>query len=186
AVFSKNSTESILKSSTKKEIENHCLKVAEIAQEITRFFSTDTEIIDNVFVSSLMHDFGKIVLLEISNEYVNLLHEEKNVNRNIVEKEMEMFGTSHCEIGAYLLSLWGLPDSILEGVAYHHNPSQADTPYIPLVAALHIANVLAVEYDVNKIEDFKTLDKNFIKENSYSEILEKILEKYHQENMEAK
>ena len=31
--------------------------------------------------------------------------------------------TSHAELGAYLLGLWGIPDSIVEIVAFHHKPS---------------------------------------------------------------
>ncbi|KKL69801.1 hypothetical protein LCGC14_2111270, partial [marine sediment metagenome] len=32
--------------------------------------------------------------------------------------------TSHAELGAYMLGLWGISDNIVEPVAYHHNPSK--------------------------------------------------------------
>jgi HD-like signal output (HDOD) protein len=32
--------------------------------------------------------------------------------------------TSHAELGAYLLGLWGISDNIVEAVAFHHNPSK--------------------------------------------------------------
>jgi hypothetical protein len=32
--------------------------------------------------------------------------------------------TSHAELGAYLLGLWGIPDNIVEAVAFHHRPSK--------------------------------------------------------------
>jgi HD-like signal output (HDOD) protein len=31
----------------------------------------------------------------------------------------------HAEVGAYLLSAWDFPNSIVEAVAFHHAPSQA-------------------------------------------------------------
>ena len=33
-----------------------------------------------------------------------------------------VINTSHAELGAYLLALWGLPERIVETVAFHHNP----------------------------------------------------------------
>ncbi len=33
-------------------------------------------------------------------------------------------GTSHSELGAYLLWIWGLPGNVAETVAFHHNPSK--------------------------------------------------------------
>ncbi len=41
-----------------------------------------------------------------------------------VEAEYAVMKTSHAELGAYLLWLWGIPDIIVEPVAFHHNPSQ--------------------------------------------------------------
>jgi hypothetical protein len=50
-------------------------------------------------------------------------------------------GTTHAETGAYLLSLWGIPYSILEAVAWHHYPGEAmDRKFSPLTA-VHVANV---------------------------------------------
>ena len=36
--------------------------------------------------------------------------------------EKEIFGSNHAEVGAYLLNLWGLPESVVEAVAFHHQP----------------------------------------------------------------
>ena len=35
---------------------------------------------------------------------------------------------SHTDVGAYLVGLWGLPNTIAEAVAYHEDPSQSRTP----------------------------------------------------------
>ena len=41
-----------------------------------------------------------------------------------VEAEYSVMKTSHAELGAYLLGLWGIPDNIVEPIAFHHNPSK--------------------------------------------------------------
>jgi len=37
--------------------------------------------------------------------------------------EMELLGATHADIGAYLLTIWGFRDEIVEAVAYHHDAS---------------------------------------------------------------
>ena len=50
-------------------------------------------------------------------------------------------------MGAYLLSLWGLPDTIIESVAHHHDPGSVDILAFDGIAAVHIANALANEVE---------------------------------------
>ena len=61
------------------------------------------------------------------------------------EIELELDGVSHADIGAHLLSLWGLPDVIVEAVAHHHSPRSVDGLALDGVAAVHIADALANE-----------------------------------------
>jgi HD-like signal output (HDOD) protein len=68
------------------------------------------------------------------------------------EAEREVLGVTDAEIGAHLLSLWGLPDTILEAVALHYTPSKAPSPILNVLTAVHLA--FAIEYDQsNKIRD---------------------------------
>jgi HD-like signal output (HDOD) protein/CheY-like chemotaxis protein len=36
------------------------------------------------------------------------------------EVEREIWGTTHAEVGAYLLSLWGMPSAVVDAVGHHH------------------------------------------------------------------
>jgi len=38
------------------------------------------------------------------------------------QAEQTVFNATHAEVGAYLLGALGLPDGIVEALAYHHNP----------------------------------------------------------------
>jgi HD-like signal output (HDOD) protein len=52
-------------------------------------------------------------------------------------------GVSHEEIGAYLLGLWGLPEPVVEAVAFHHDLPQLTPPPIGSAVAVAAATFLA-------------------------------------------
>jgi HD-like signal output (HDOD) protein len=94
----------------------------------------------------LLHDAGRLVLatnLPESFERVCRLATEKGLSH--WEAEREEFGTTHAEVGAYLFGLWGLPESIVEAVAYHHSPSRCPHPGPAMLTALHVADILSSE-----------------------------------------
>jgi HD-like signal output (HDOD) protein len=59
-----------------------------------------------------------------------------------IESEYNVLKTTHEEMGAYLLGMWGLPNVILEAVAFHHHPAKVISNKTEIVTALHIANGL--------------------------------------------
>ncbi|HLO98656.1 MAG TPA: HDOD domain-containing protein, partial [Fimbriimonas sp.] len=61
--------------------------------------------------------------------------------REIHVHERELYGTTHAEIGAFLLGLWGLPLSIVTNVADHHTPSKIRQSTV--LSTLEIATGLA-------------------------------------------
>ncbi|NJM36175.1 MAG: HDOD domain-containing protein [Rhodomicrobium sp.] len=61
----------------------------------------------------------------------------------LARAEAEEFGADQGRIGAYVLSLWGLPRNIVEAVAFHAWPSDSgDAVNLPL-ALVHAACALA-------------------------------------------
>jgi HD-like signal output (HDOD) protein len=53
-----------------------------------------------------------------------------------------VLGASHAEIGAYLLGLWGLPNTIVEAAAYHHRPRVVPQTGFDVLAAVSVAHAL--------------------------------------------
>jgi hypothetical protein len=92
----------------------------------------------------LLHDVGRLVLAANLPENFERAH-RLALEKQIVhwEAEREVFGTTHAEVGAYLLGLWGLPETIVEAVAYHHTPARCPHPGSAMFTALHVASVLA-------------------------------------------
>lgn len=78
----------------------------------------------DMFVSGLLHDIGVLILfLSHPNSYTTVLDDKRVSGESLSATEKEQFGCNHPEIGHYLLSSWGLPDSICEPICHHHTPS---------------------------------------------------------------
>lgn len=93
-------------------------------------------------VAALLHDVGLLVLnrhVEHGNDCPTLAPDALPEP----EAEMRCFGTTHAEVGAYLLSLWGIPEEICDAARTHHDAvippgDQLDLRHITHVAvALH-------------------------------------------------
>ncbi|MGH9401646.1 MAG: HDOD domain-containing protein [Terriglobia bacterium] len=97
-------------------------------------------------LAALLHDVGKLILAaQMPGHLAQVLKEARARERPAYEIEQELLGVTHAEIGAYLLGLWGLPWTIVEAVAHHHAPSRVPGQGFDALAAVHIANVLALE-----------------------------------------
>ncbi len=65
----------------------------------------------------------------------------------LLEMEREQFGVCHPELGAYVLGLWSLPDTVVNAVALHHDSSQCSTPTATLTSkAVFVAEWLLHEF----------------------------------------
>ena len=53
-----------------------------------------------------------------------------------------MRSCTHGEIGAYLMGLWGLPDGVIEAIAFHHSPDRCPMHEMTPLVAVHAANAL--------------------------------------------
>jgi putative nucleotidyltransferase with HDIG domain len=124
------------------ELQKHSLAVGTLARRIAQSMGLAPAAVDHAFVGGLLHDIGKLVLVSnYPEQYQEALRRAREGPVRMSEAECAVFGTSHAEIGAYLLWLWGLPDPVAEILALHHHPSRnADVP--PAVAAVHFANAL--------------------------------------------
>ncbi len=101
---------------------NHNMNVGRLAKEIALFEKAETKQAEEALVAGILHDIGKIILLQAPDQYKKVDDFINNAGSCTTDAEYAALKTSHAELGAYLLGLWGLPDSIVEAVAFHHNP----------------------------------------------------------------
>jgi len=124
----------------------HSMNVCSLSKNIAQSIRRDSFFLDIAFKAGLFHDFGKLILItKLPHIFVEILSLIKEKNIDSWKAELEILGTSHAEIGAYLLGLWGFTDSIVEAVAYHHRPGMSNSENIDSITSVHIANALEYE-----------------------------------------
>jgi len=122
---------------------SHSMNAAALARAIIRAERGKQSLEDEAFAAGLLHDVGRLVLASACiDDYRRVFHIFAEEPASISEIELGVFGCSHAEVGAYLLGLWGLPDPIVEAVAWHHCPSRAGLSQFSPVIAVHCADYL--------------------------------------------
>jgi putative nucleotidyltransferase with HDIG domain len=88
---------------------------------------------DEAFLAGILHDVGKIIYATKARA-----HPDETTAAEMVAQ----MDAHHAEVGAYLLGLWGFPNSIVEAVAFHHTPGRASTNGFGLAGIVHVADRL--------------------------------------------
>jgi putative nucleotidyltransferase with HDIG domain len=121
----------------------HSLATSTCAKRIAQEAQPDRRVVDHAFMAGLLHDVGKLVLAaNLPELYSATLVQAQEHGTPVWETERALLGTTHAEVGAYLLGLWGLPDAIVEALAFHHCPSACPEQRFSPLTAVHIANAL--------------------------------------------
>jgi putative nucleotidyltransferase with HDIG domain len=117
------------------------MAVSSLSRKIAKSLQLSQAEVEDAFVGGLLHDIGKLILAHhCSEEYDEALRYAKREGLPCRTAELNVFGATHAEVGAYLLWLWGLPDSVTEIVARHHQPGSG-LPVLP-VLVVHAADAL--------------------------------------------
>ena len=139
----------------------HCWNVGLFTKQIASVEKMSCDAMDACFTSALLHDIGKLILVcHMPDQYREIITLARQKHLPTWEVEQELLGATHAEVGAYLLSLWGLPHSIVEGVAFHHHPTRCTSQNGLLVTMIHAANSFEHENKSNNplTERFTTMD----------------------------
>lgn len=127
------------------EWNTHAIRVAASARDIVLSVSPqDRSLADEAFLAGLLHDVGQIVLAGVTPALWRGV--ERTAMKDGVpldEAERRADRVSHGTVGAYLLSLWGLPASVVEAVAFHHEPNLLAGSVFDATIAIHIADAFA-------------------------------------------
>lgn len=137
-------------------LQKHAVRTARVAKQLLR-----GEQAQQAFTSALLHDVGHLILaICIPERYKVIVETSRSENRLLHEVEMEVLGFTHAEVGAYLLGLWGLPFTIVEAVAFHHNPSGAGEKTFGVTSATALADSLVDSLTTSKaLVDLAHLEK---------------------------
>jgi HD-like signal output (HDOD) protein len=123
---------------------DHSMTVAWLARRIAASQTGSKAVQEESFTIGLLHDVGKILLLaEMPEEYRRVVERTEGSRHSYRELEMEFAGCTHDQIGAYLMAIWGLPESIVHGVGCHHDSVGAVEPQFSPLMAAHFADFIA-------------------------------------------
>ncbi len=145
---------------------DHGLAVSFHARKIAQQETDDKKIIDYAFLAGMFHDLGKIILAnKLPETYQLILKNAQQKQIPLVEAEQEQIKTTHAELGAYLLGLWGFCDPIIQAVAYHHCPSQAPVKGFSPLTTVHLANAWNPQKETFcRIENHSVIDEIYVTE----------------------
>ncbi len=95
------------------------------------------------YIAGLLCDVGQLVLEVSAPERLYVTQAEaaqRGTPQHVVE--LQTWGATHAEIGAYLLGLWGLPFQIVEAVANHHAPARGTDDRLGLAQLVWLASCI--------------------------------------------
>jgi putative nucleotidyltransferase with HDIG domain len=127
-------------------MEKHAHRVAAIASVLP----LDNSNRDTTIIAALLHDIGKLFLTSaMPDQFCSACSLASERGCRDFEAEEELLGTSHAEIGAYLLGLWGIPNLTVEAIAHHHHPTRISNAGFDCTAVVYVADLLDHELAVH-------------------------------------
>ena len=132
----------------------HSLAIALALRVISRAMPAKLRPLDDeIFLAGLLHDIGYMVLNHLDHVRSDELHTrlEAEKNRPCVEIEAELLEINHGELGAELARHWGLPDSIVAILRYHHDPKNENAAEgQPLVSMINLAEKVLLSFGIQE------------------------------------
>ena len=139
---------------------HHSLSVANCARLLATHMGSGEDV---AFTAGLLHDIGKLVIVLIfPNEYALLAKEPPYLSIN---RERQLMGFDHVEIGSKVAQHWNLPWVIQEAIEQHETPPS--TEIISLGLLVYTANFL-----INTVEQNKTLA--FLESEEVTKVLDRL------------
>jgi HD-like signal output (HDOD) protein len=125
------------------EIWEHCNKVAFYSRSIAGKLK-NRQVLDNSFLTGLLHDLGKIIILSTNKALVNQIADqvkERKIKTSTILEEISI-GISHSSIGELVARKWNFPEYLVESIQHHHAPLSASHDNRDIVFVAYLANML--------------------------------------------
>jgi putative nucleotidyltransferase with HDIG domain len=81
---------------------------------------------DALLISSLLHDIGKLVLVQAYPGYPKQVHQAARTPEQRVHAERRELGIDHALVGGVLARRWGLPQPLAAAIEHHHSDDSTE------------------------------------------------------------
>jgi len=110
---------------------------------------------EEAFTSGLLQNIGQLVLAAtLPQEYNQVLEQTNDRTANANTKlevelralELQIFNTTHADVGYIVAKAWGLPENLLLPIRYHHLPQEykgSNQKHKQTITAAYLANLLS-------------------------------------------
>ena len=130
------------------------------AKAIARKENQKQIVLDDSFMGGVLHDIGKPILsINFPDRYQRVQNEARENNLPVWEAEKTVLGATHAEVGGYLSGLWGIPDSIVESIVFHHHPNLCPGREFGPLVTVHVSNALD---RAATSENLRSLDRDYL------------------------
>lgn len=106
---------------------------------------------EQAFISGLLHDLGKFILYNFmqyeTTELKNKI--DKNQYQYSLPLELEIYGITHQDVGAFFAKQWQFPEIVVNCIRYHHSIDFADN-HKEIIACVAIANNISKAMELGK------------------------------------
>ncbi len=124
-----------------KNLWHHSIETALVGQYMCRNKKEFSD--QGIFTACILHDFGKIFLIDhFPEEYGQIIKWSNQTGVPVHEFEEEVFGYNHGVVGGLIVKKWNLPESLVHAISFHHLPSSSAS-HTRLAAITGLADYLA-------------------------------------------
>ncbi len=130
-----------------KELWEHSFLTAMFTKKIMADLGAGHELQDDAFTLGLLHDIGMLTLAIQTPEIYQKVYQTALQNKlTIPNAEYQVLGTSHAEVGAYLIGLWGVSSDLITSISAHHLLKTTSDDLDDFLIALHTADIFAQQF----------------------------------------
>jgi HD-like signal output (HDOD) protein len=141
----------------------HMLATGKLARAIAQAEHAPKQALDDSFTAGLLHCLGKLALASTMPEIYREILREAKAGKPLVEAERQRLECSHSEVGAYLVGIWGLPNPIVEAIAWYHTPAASGSKSFTPLVAVYAAHCLLGTGPLAHFQDAAPVDEDYLR-----------------------
>ena len=144
----------------RKNFTKHSILTGCICTELNKLFGLGIQ--GEEFTAGLIHDIGRLLLLAaMPDQFLTVDKVDFREQGSLLKQEMDVFGTTHTEVGEWFLRKNQIPEELVSVAKHHHFPA-ASQKYTRLVALVAVADHMASSCSENMVApeeyEYPTLD----------------------------